>query len=242
MPNKIGEYEFLRMSQLEPISNHIFKQTRTGVDGHAFWQAGRRGDTFSIETFHPFTDLAAAWNAYEGYKALKAEVVQAEWESVETQFVVVHNVEKIGRGVRTILNGMSSFGQNHRAVVEARFTVTTIEELTGMAGQIERQVQSRDVNFNSSDTSDVVDLSGAAGAQIYLPAAFAGTTLEVLALVPDSNPEEYKPINQDGAAVPFTVVADGFNVIPESLYGNFQKVKFKSSASENLTGKIVTNT
>lgn len=128
MPNYyIGQYPFVSMSQF-PISEKttIEIESRPGVDGLYFWDTGKRGRPFQVQTFADVNNVESAGLLMTLYEQEIGKVVPVMFAGIfmPNQFMVI-DVEPIPEGIRQVAAGVGglSYPSTSAGIVQAVWTL-----------------------------------------------------------------------------------------------------------------------
>lgn len=109
-PSAIGAFTFVWMSQPMPHYRRDFVfEAHQGVDGHAIWDTGERGYTFTVHTMVDVVDYTAARVLLEAYQDAQRSGVPASvvWANIaEPREVLVQDVQAINGTPKAIAGGV----------------------------------------------------------------------------------------------------------------------------------------
>ncbi len=82
-------------------------EMRAGVDGHALWKTGKRGDPFTVTTWRDCIDIGDAALAAQNYRVARSRSIAIQWAGLifTTKFDVL-DVRPVDRGVESIILGV----------------------------------------------------------------------------------------------------------------------------------------
>lgn len=123
MASSIGGIAFLRFDRRPPTAGEqVTLEAQAGKDGHAAWQTGSRGRTFSLATMRDVDTFANAQTLCATLEALRGTVVAIVFADTALGNYLVNNVEatpeKILHGQGGVVGGASA------AIVSANWTLT----------------------------------------------------------------------------------------------------------------------
>lgn len=126
MYSLIGNFVFIWMSQPVPQYRRQFQfQQHSGVDGHAIWDTGQRGQTFTVHTKTDLVDYSTARALLEQYQDAQVAGVPLNciWAGIlEPRQVLIEEVEPINNTPRAILGGVGgTFAGLSKGWLEARW-------------------------------------------------------------------------------------------------------------------------
>lgn len=128
MPNYyIGQYPFVSMTQF-PIAEKatIEIESRPGVDGLYFWNTGKRGRPFQVQTFADVNNVQSAGLLMTLYEQEIGKVVPVMFAGIfmPSQYMVI-DVEPIPEGIRQVAAGVGglSYPSTSAGIIQAVWTL-----------------------------------------------------------------------------------------------------------------------
>lgn len=123
----IGQYPFVSMSQF-PIAekSSIEIESRPGVNGLYFWDTGKRGRPFQVQTFADVFNVESAGLLMTQYEQEIGKVVPVMFAGIfmPNQYMVI-DVEPVAEGIRQVAAGVGglSFPFVSGGIVQAVWTL-----------------------------------------------------------------------------------------------------------------------
>lgn len=123
----IGQYPFVSMSQF-PISEKttVEIESRPGVDGLYFWDTGKRGRPFQVQTFADVNNVESAGYLMTLYEQEIGKVVPVVFAGLflPNQYMVL-DVEPLAEGIRQVAAGVGglSYPSTSAGIIQAVWTL-----------------------------------------------------------------------------------------------------------------------
>ncbi len=123
----IGQYPFVSMTQF-PIGEKttIEIESRPGVDGLYFWNTGKRGTPFQVQTFADVNNVESAGFLMTLYEQEIGKVVPVMFAGLylPQQYAVI-NVEPVAEGIRQVSAGVGglSYPSTSLGIIQAIWTL-----------------------------------------------------------------------------------------------------------------------